>query len=121
MPQITIDERELNVKFSIAEILTGMRSNFKIPLSDVRGAQVTDKTFWHHLGLRIPGTGLPPFLVAGTYVKKGDRAYVCWNRKHAPIEITLGGDGYNRLVLSAGTAEEAQALASRINAFVSGA
>lgn len=120
MPTLAIDERQLTVRLSAAEKLSALHGNFEIPLSRIRGAAVTDTKFWHRLGLRIPGTALPPFIMAGTYVKKGDRAFVCWTRKNTPLEITLEGEGYSRLVVSAGTAEEAAHWADTINAYITG-
>ena len=59
-----------------------------------------------------PGTGLPPYIVAGTYLKKGDRAFVSWRGKTTPVQINLDGTGkYTRLIIGIEGADEALALA----------
>jgi hypothetical protein len=120
MTQLSIDAKQLAVQLTFAEKLAALHGNITVPLSEVRGASVVDNRFWMQLGLRIPGTGLPYLLIAGTYVKKGDRAFVWWSRKRVPVEITLNGAGYDRLVISAGSQAEAETWADTINAYVTG-
>ena len=120
MPTLTIDAKQLTVELSFAEKLAALHGNLQIPLSQVLGASVVDNKFWQGLGLRIPGTGLPWILIAGTFIKKGDRAFVWWSRKRFPVEITLGGRSYNRLVISAKSKAEAETWADTVNAYITG-
>ena len=120
MPILTIDAKQLEVELTFAEKLAAFHGNLKIPLSQVLGASVVDSKFWYGLGLRIPGTGLPWVLIAGTFIKKGDRAFVWWSRKRIPVEITLSGHGYNRLVISANSQAEAETWADTVNAYITG-
>jgi len=120
LPKLSIDAKQLTVEFSVAEKLAAFHGNFHIPLNQVRGASVVDKKFWQQLGARIPGTGLPYLLIAGTYIKKGDRAFVWWSRKSTPVEITLSGAGYDRLVISAASEAEAENWAETVNAYITG-
>ena len=106
MATITIENSTLTVKLTMLEALAAMRGGYSVPLSKVTGAEVVDRKFWASLGFRVPGTALPPFIIAGTYLKKGDRAFVHWSRKLTPLQINLHDAGYDRLVIGMENAEE---------------
>ncbi len=106
MPTITIENSTLTVKLSLLEALGAMRGSVSVPLSQVKGASVVGRNFWGSLGFRVPGTALPPFIIAGTYLKKGDRAFVHWSRKLTPLQIDLKDSSFDRLVIGVENAEE---------------
>ena len=87
-----------------------------VPGKQVVGAQVLGKGWWKTLGLRI-GTGLPGVAIMGTFVKKGDRAYVSWTKGKQVLQINLSGNKYSRIVLGV---EDAEALAEDINTAITG-
>jgi hypothetical protein len=120
MPKLSIDVKKLTITLSTAEKLAAFHGNLQIPLNKVLGASVVDSKFWSGLGLRVPGTGLPGILIAGTFIKKGDRAFVWWSRRRIPVEITLSGHGYNRMVISASSQAEAETWADTVNAYITG-
>ena len=62
-------------------------------------ADIVPTQFWLSLGLRVPGTGLPPLIVSGTYLKKGDKAFVSYFKGQTPVEITLTGAQFTRLII----------------------
>ncbi|MFM6966987.1 MAG: hypothetical protein ACKOWI_06500, partial [Rhodoluna sp.] len=79
------------------------------------------RKWWMSLGLRVPGTAIPGVIIAGTYIKKNDRAFVSWTRKSGqPLEIRLAakmapaarGTQYTRIIVGV---EDAQGWADKIN------
>ena len=106
MAQVTLEGSKVVVKLGLVEKLTALRGGMTIPLSQVRSASTLQPNFWFRLGIRVPGTGLPPFYMAGTYLKPGDRAFVVWNRKHTPLQLELEGNAYTRVVIGVDNAEE---------------
>lgn len=112
MPAIEMTPEALVVRLSMNEKIWAMGGDVVIPWSQLRGAQTVSPKFWQKLGFRLPGTGLPPFYVAGNFWWKGDRAFVSWSRKHQPLQINLHGHKYNRVVIGIADAE---GWAERIN------
>lgn len=117
MPKLEIDDQHLTITLSIGEAMGSFKSGFTLDLDHVRGAQVLDQKFWHTLGIRVPGVGLPGLMVAGTYLKKADKAFVCWKRKQQVLQINLADEFYDRLVLGV---DDAEAWAEKINSALAG-
>ena len=112
MPSIEMKPDALIVHLTASEKFWAFGGDVVIPWSQLRGAETVDQTFWRTLGLRAPGTGLPPFYVAGTYRWKGDRAFVSWSRKRPALQINLDGHRFNRVIIGI---EDAEGWAERIN------
>ena len=120
MPKLELTEDQLIIRLSPAEKLAAFHGDVKVNGIAIRGAAVADKKWWMTLGLRI-GTGLPGVIIAGTFIKKGDRAFVSWTRKAGlPLEITLSakmtpdarGTQFTRILVGV---EDAQGWADKIN------
>jgi hypothetical protein len=61
----------------------------------------------------VPGTALPGLIIAGTYIKPKDSAFVYWTRRNMSVlQINLSGRPYNRVFIGV---EDAAALADKIN------
>jgi hypothetical protein len=112
MPSIEMTQDALIVRLRPAEKVWAFGGDVTIPWSQLRGAETVPRNFWSGLGLRIPGTGLPPFYVAGTYRWKGDRAFVSWSRSKNPMQINLEGHKYTRVIIGI---DDAEGWAERIN------
>lgn len=93
-----------------------MHKSLTVPGKQVVGAQALGKGWWKTLGLRV-GTGMPGLAILGTFMKKGDLAYVSWTKGTQPIQINLTGNKYSRIVLGV---EDAEALADEINTAITG-
>ena len=117
MPQVTIGAKSLKVDLSRAEAFWGMHRSLDIPAENIAGAQALTQGWWKTLGFRIPGTALPGVIIAGTYIKKGDRAYVSWTRNKEVLQINLKNHRYNRILLGV---DDAKALAEAINMAITG-
>jgi hypothetical protein len=120
MPKLELTEDQLIIRLSPAEKLAAFHGDVKVNGIAIRGAAVADRKWWTTLGLRI-GTGLPGVIIAGTFIKKGDRAFVSWTRKAGlPLEITLAakmaadarGTQFTRILVGV---EDAQGWADKIN------
>ena len=117
MPKLSIDSTQFKTQMSVGEVIGSFHGDINIPLKNIAGAEVIGKGFWAHLGIRVPGTGLPGLMMAGTYLKKGDRAFVCWKRGENVLQVNLTDYKYDRLVLGVPNAEE---WAETINAYITG-
>jgi hypothetical protein len=120
MPKLELTDDQLIIRLTAGEKLAAVHGDLKINGIAIRGAAVADKKWWMTLGLRI-GTGLPGVIIAGTFLKKGERAFVSWTRKHGlPLEITLAakmapharGTQFTRIIVGV---DDAQAWADKIN------
>jgi hypothetical protein len=121
MAKIELAEGKLTVRLSRAEKLASLHGDFSVNGVAIRGASVAAKKWWMTLGLRVPGTAIPGLIIAGTYLQKGDRAFVAWTRKQGlPLEITLAakmaadarGTKFTRILVGV---DDAQAWADKIN------
>ena len=116
MPKVTINPANLRVELTLAEQILGLHGSLTVAGKQVVGAQALGKGWWKTLGLRV-GTALPGVMLAGTFIRKGDRAYVSWSRGKEVLQINLTGHKYSRILVGVGDAE---ALAEDINAAITG-
>ncbi len=118
MPRLELTDKELVVHLSTLEKLMALHGDVSVPISQVRGA-TEDANFGGtgdmKLGLRLPGTHIPFVVSAGTFLKDGDRQFVCTRRNLQTIVIELAGSKWTRLVIGVG---DAQGETTRINAAV---
>ena len=121
MPKLELTDDQLIVRLTAAEKLAAVRGDVTVNGVAIRGAVVADKRWWTTLGLRVPGTAIPGLIIAGTYLQKGDRAFVSWTRKYGlPLEITLAakmdpearGTRFTRILVGV---DDAQGWADKIN------
>lgn len=117
MPKLEISPTKLDVQLSIGEKIAAIHGSLSVPLSSITGAEALTSKWWFGLGLRIPGTGLPGVIIAGTFLWRKDRAFVCWHRGQQVLQVNLIGRGYSRLVLGVADAET---WAETINAYLAG-
>jgi hypothetical protein len=106
MPNVAFQGTDLHITLSAGEKLASLHGDLVIPLRNIIGAEVLGPKWWTGLGLRVPGTGLPGLVVAGTYKWKGDNAFVSWTRGNQVLQINLTGHQYNRVVVGVPDAEE---------------
>ncbi len=117
MAKVTINPANLRIELTSAERLWGLHGSLTVPGKQVVGAQALGNGWMSTLGLRLPGTGLPGLLIAGTFVRKGEKAYVSWKRGEQVLQINLSGNKYSRIVVGVADAE---ALAEEINTAITG-
>ena len=121
MAKLELSDDRLIIRLSAAEKLAALHGDITVNGVAIRGAAVADKKWWMTIGLRVPGTAIPGLIIAGTYLQRGDRAFVSWTRKQGlPLEITLAakmnpaarGTKFTRILIGA---DDAQAWADKIN------
>lgn len=117
MAKVTINPANLRVELSKNEAFWGFHRSLTVPGTQVVGAQALGKGWWKTLGLRVPGTGLPGLMIAGTYIRSGNKAYVSWTRGKQALQINLKGSKYSRIVVGV---DDAEALADEINTAITG-
>lgn len=116
MAKVTINPANLRVELTLAEQILGVHGSLTVPGNQVVGAQALGKGWWKTLGLRI-GTALPWVMLAGTFIRKGDLAYVSWTRGKQVLQINLKGNRYSRILVGV---DDAKALAEDINVAITG-
>ena len=115
MAKIELTADSLTVLLSTGEKIAAIHGNVEVSRSQVISAQIVPKNFYWNLGLRVPGTGLPPFIVSGTYVKKGDKAFVSYFKGQTPVEIRLTGARFTRLIIGTDSLSAAQAIVEALS------
>lgn len=90
----------LEIKLTNLEKILSLHSDFSIPLTNV--VEIKEKvpeSGW--LDLKFPGTFLPGFIKAGTYLTKRGKEfwYTTKNRQHTYV-VELRDFSYKRLVLA---------------------
>jgi hypothetical protein len=115
MAKIELTPQSLRVLMSAGEKLAAFHGNLTFDRAQVLSAQIVSTKFWLNLGLRVPGTGLPPLIISGTYIKKGDRAFVSYFKGQTPVEIKLTGARFTRLIIGVDTLAAADALTNELS------
>ena len=116
MAKVTINPANLRVELTVAEKVLGVHGSLTVPGKQIVGAQALGNGWWKTLGLRI-GTGIPGVMLAGTFVRKGDWAYVNWTRGKQVLQINLKGNKFSRILVGV---DDAEALAEEINVAITG-
>lgn len=113
MPKLELREDELVIRLTFWQKIWALRGDLHIPATSLRGAVVADDKWVRTLGLRVPGTALPGLIIAGTYIRPKDSAFVYWTRRNPSIlQLNLSGRPYNRVFIGV---DDAAALADQIN------
>lgn len=113
MPILEMKADELVIRLSFWQRMAAVHGDVHIPATSLRGAVVADPNWVRTLGFRIPGTALPWLIIAGTYIKPKDSAFVYWTRSHKSVlQLNLSGRPYNRVFIGV---DDAAALADQIN------
>jgi hypothetical protein len=115
MASVTIHPTALAVELSRAEAFWGLHKSITLHAAHIVGAQALGKGWWKSLGWRLPGAAIPGLIIAGTFVQRGDKAYVSWTKGTQPLQINLRNHKYSRIVVGVADAE---ALAEDINAAI---
>ncbi len=115
MAKIELTAVSLQVLMSAGEKLAALHGDVTVDRAQVVSAEIVPTRFWLTLGLRVPGTGLPPLIVSGTYVKKGDRAFVSYFKGQTPVEIKLTGARFTRLIIGTDSLPAARALVNELS------
>lgn len=100
MASLVIGDDTVTVHLSSVEKVEAVHGDLTLPRSAVVGARAVEDALREVHGLRLPGTGLPGFVLVGTFLTHDTRTFaVCHG--HAPgLVVELAGARYDRLVLT---------------------
>ncbi len=115
MATVNIQPTALAVELTRSEQFWGLHKSITVHAAHIIGAQALGKRWWQTLGWRVPGAAVPGLIIAGTYIQRGDKAYVSWTKGTQPLQINLRNHKYSRIVVGVADAE---ALAEDINAAI---
>lgn len=118
MPVLELNDKELIVRMNLWETIAAFQRDIRIPLHRVRGAMAGNSFRDSRFGLRLPGTGIPGLIAAGTYLSKGERQFVFVTRGTHPVVIELMQSRWPRIILGV---RDPQNTVQRINAAVKAA
>jgi hypothetical protein len=101
MVLLAIDGDDLTVRLGPWERLGALRrSDVRVPLTSVVAARSVESAYGEVRGIRAPGTGVPGWLLLGTWRRRGARDFVAVSGKGPGVVIDLDGDRFSRLVVS---------------------
>jgi hypothetical protein len=100
MVDLSVAEGKLLLQVRGADKLWSFKSSLEIPLEHVAGIWADPEIArgWYH-GLRMPGTGIPGVITAGTFYQDGKRVF--WD-VHSPdntVVIDLRDERYSELIV----------------------
>lgn len=97
---VGIVDDELVVRVRGWDVLLAMRSQVRVAVSDVRSIAPRASADVPRTGLRLPGTGIPGVIRAGSYGTGAARDFWLVRRAAEVLVIELGpGSPYRRVVL----------------------
>lgn len=98
--EINISGGELVVEVKGADKIWALKSELRIPLQHVVGAESGEQeaSAWYH-GIRAPGTSLPGVITAGTFYRHGEKVFWDVHHPEKAVAIVLRDENYQRLVV----------------------
>jgi hypothetical protein len=99
----------VTVSLSAIEKAEAVHGDVSVPRTAVVSAQVVPDGMDEVHGLRMPGTGLPGVIMAGTWPDEDRVTFaVCHGRRPAVV-LKLTGQRYDRIVVTVGNLDEVAA------------
>lgn len=99
--QLHVDDATLTLELHGVDVLLCARRRVTVPLDAVRGIAVDDRSRIPRPGMRLPGTGIPGFVTAGSYGVHDERSFWDVRKGQTLIRIELDASltEYCRIVL----------------------
>ncbi len=94
---VEVSEKRLIVRPKGLNKLWAFRKALFIPMSAIRSAQVVSGTRDLPMGWRFPGTAIPGVILAGTYIKSGERSFYALRDGRDILLLELEGHTYRRI------------------------
>ena len=105
MAKLDFQQTELVLTLSPLEKLFSFNGGYRMPLSNIVGAEILTGRWGYTLGWRVPGTYLPFLVVAGTYLRRKNKAFAVWHAGQQVLQINLNGGFYNRVIVGVDDAQ----------------
>jgi len=111
MATLTLNDNTLQIELSLLEKLGAFRASLSIPRASITRASVAHT--WRDVleGMRAPGTGLPPFVMLGTWRGLTWKDFVAIYRGAPILVVELQGESWRRVLVST---QDAETLCARI-------
>lgn len=103
MPEVTVDDDQLQVSLNHREHLLTLTSTFEVPLSAIADAKVFEEG--QHLPWWRVGTHFPGVFRAGRFRGDGLRYFIFHRSGRPAIDITLVDQRFDRLIVDAADPE----------------
>lgn len=104
MAKLVVHDKGIRVQLNSAEKLWSLKSDFEIPVTSIRGAEVVaGKTSSIFAGLNWAmrvGTALPFVYYAGRFYRKGGVDFIVARMGKSAIQLNLSGKPYSRVILN---------------------
>ena len=100
MTTIELTPETLTVRLSGWDRVWALRSRVEVPLAHVRAVEIDPSAargWWK--GARLPGTHLPGVIIAGTFLRGGERTFYSVRDPAKAVVIHLADERYTRLVV----------------------
>jgi hypothetical protein len=100
MAKVEINGDTLEIRVTGVDRILALKSTVSVPLTHVSGVDqdVEEASVVFH-GLKLPGTGLPGVVTAGSFLKKGEWTFWDVHDPAKPVIIRLQDEHYSRLVI----------------------
>lgn len=116
MAQLIVHPKGISVKLTTAEKIWSLKSDFDIPTTSIRGAEVVSgkaSSLFKGLAWAIRvGTALPGVYYAGRFYRKGGKDFLVVRAGKPAVQLNLSGKPYSRVIL---TVENPEKTAEEIN------
>lgn len=100
MANLVIDDDTVTVALSTVEKVEAIHGNVTVPRSAITGVrEVLDGMREVH-GLRVPGTGVPGVILAGTFRQPGRTTFAICHGRRPAIVLDLTDEQFDRIVLT---------------------
>lgn len=106
MVRVSIEDNFLILNVIGSHKVYALKSQFKIPISHVRGATHDPGAWDMPTGIRAPGTELPGIFRAGTFYKGGERIFWDVRQKEKTVVLELQDEEFARLIIEVENPDE---------------
>lgn len=100
---------EVEVRLSTVEKIAALHGDLRVPVSAVTGVGVVDTPLAAVTGVRAPGLHWPGRTKIGTWRRRDGKTFAVARSGVPAVQVDLTGQGFDRLVVSVGDAEEVAA------------
>ena len=112
MARLLIKGESLHLSLSGWEQLGAIHADIRVPLSHVVKAELVENPWRILRGVRVPGLGIPGFIMLGTMRAKRKKDFCAIYRHRIAVVVHLRDDPFNRLIV---TCAEAEKIVRRVN------
>ena len=118
MASVEIRDQNLEIHVTGVDRLLALKTTVSVPLAHVFGIDhdLAEASVVFH-GLKLPGTGIPGVVTAGSYLKSGEWTFWDVHDPAKAVIIRLHDEHYSRLVIGV---EDASATVAMVRAALGG-